>query len=156
MMHNASLLIGSNINPVKNLPLAFSKLKESVYIIHSSRVWHTSAVGSRGPDFLNAAIEIKTDLSREKLKGEVLQKIELNLGRVRTVNKNAPRTIDLDIILFDGEILDQNLWVKSFIALPMADIHPSLINPRNGKTLSQISLELKDSVLDYPHPLLLA
>jgi len=155
-MHNASLLIGSNINPVKNLPLAFSQLKESVYIIHSSRVWHTSAVGSGSPDFLNAAVEIKTGLSREKLKEEVLRKIELNLGRVKTVNKNAPRVIDLDIVLFDGEILDQNLWVKSFIALPMADIHPSLINPGNRKTLSQICMELKNSISDYPHPLLLA
>ena len=155
MVHKAFLLLGSNINPEKNLPLAVSHLKQKVKILRFSRVWQTPAVGSWGPDFLNAAIEIKTGLSKEELKKEVLHKIELNLGRVRTENKNEPRTIDLDIILFDDEILDQNLWVKSFIALPMADIHPSLINPLNNKKLSQTCLELKNSVLDYPHILIL-
>jgi len=68
MVHKAFLLLGSNINPEKNLPLAVSHLKQKVKILRFSRVWQTPAVGSWGPDFLNAAIEIKTGLSKEELK----------------------------------------------------------------------------------------
>lgn len=155
MVHKASLLLGSNINPEENLLLAVAKLREKVEIHRFSRVWQTQAVGSDGPDFLNAAIEITTTLQKEKLKTEVLQNIEMKLGRVRTKDKNAPRTIDLDIILFDGKVLDQNLWEKSFIALPMADLHPLLLNPLNGKTLSQTCKKLRKSVSEYPHRLFL-
>lgn len=155
MVHKASLLLGSNIDPENNLLLAVAQLREKVEILRFSRVWQTQAVGSYGPDFLNAAIEFTTSLPKEKLKTDVLQKIERKLGRVRTDDKNAPRTIDLDIILFDGKILDQSLWEKSFIALPMADLHPSLINPLNGNTLSQICKKLRKSVSENSHRLIL-
>ncbi len=57
------------------------------------------------PNFLNAAVLIETDLTAAELKEQVLQVIERELGRVRTADKNAPRTIDLDIALFGDQVL---------------------------------------------------
>ena len=70
--------------------------------------WETQAVGSPGPNFLNTAVKITTGLEMSALKLSVLRSVEQELGRVRTSDKNAPRTIDLDIIVFDDEICESN------------------------------------------------
>jgi len=154
MPHKATLLLGSNINPSHNLPLAFAYLKSKVKINKYSRVWQTAAVGSEGPDFLNAAVEIHSELSQHQIKKVLIHEIETNLGRTRTTNKNDPRTIDIDIILFEDRIIDHELWKKSFIALPVSDIHPTLINPEDGMTLREKSIELMGKS-DVTYPLML-
>ena len=62
-------------------------------------MWETPPVGSRGSNFLNAALLIRTTLTSGLLKSLVLRPIEIQMGRVRTANKNAPRPIDLDILV---------------------------------------------------------
>ncbi len=81
-------------------------------------------MGSPGPRFLNAIAWISTPLDLDKFKAEVLAPIEQALGRVRTADKNAPRTIDLDVIVFDERVLDNNLWQRDFIVLPLAELRP--------------------------------
>jgi 2-amino-4-hydroxy-6-hydroxymethyldihydropteridine diphosphokinase len=75
-----------------------------------AQTWETPAVGSRGPNFLNTAAAVRTQLPPELLKSLVLRRIERQLGRVRTANKNAPRTIDLDILVYEGQVLDPKVW----------------------------------------------
>lgn len=65
---------------------------------------------------MNTAAWISTPLSAEELKTQVISVIENRLGRVRTADKYAPRTIDLDIILFDEQVIDDNLWTRDFLA----------------------------------------
>lgn len=154
--NNVVILLGSNIQPAENLKKAFGLISEFSGIKSRSRVWKTEAVGSDGPDFLNMAVEVETDLTAQEIKSQVIQEIELRLGRVRSADKFAPRTIDLDIILFNEEVLDSDLWHKAFVALPVSEIKPDLINPVDSLSLietarkleSSISVELFDDRLD--------
>lgn len=132
----AYLSLGSNIEPEENLRKAMDRLAAQVEVVRTSQIWETEAIGSSGPAFLNAAVEIYTNLEAHDLKEHILNGIETSLGRVRSSDKYAPRTIDLDIILFNGEIVDQNLWKYLFVALPMAEFLPDFRNPESGETIS--------------------
>jgi 2-amino-4-hydroxy-6-hydroxymethyldihydropteridine diphosphokinase len=125
-LHRVGLLLGSNIQPEINIPLALAYLQKSLTRITISSIWESRAVGSDGANFLNAAMLASTGLDAELLKTQVLRPIETQLGRVRTSDKNAPRTIDLDILIFDQEILEPGLWLYAFRAVPLAEIMPDI------------------------------
>jgi 2-amino-4-hydroxy-6-hydroxymethyldihydropteridine diphosphokinase len=144
-MHAATILLGSNIDPKENINKAINRLLKECTLIKTSRIWETEAIGSNGPDFLNVATMVETPLLENDLKNLVLRKIEKDLGRVRTEDKNAPRPIDLDIIIFDEQIVDKDLWQRSFIASPISDLYPDLRLPSNKKTLLEVSRELQSS-----------
>ena len=124
--HQACLLLGSNIQPERNLPLALHQLQNHMTILRISSVWETPPVGSAGPSFLNAALLALTPLKQKALKLQILTPLEANMGRLRSEDKNDPRPIDLDIILFDGLILDPTLWLFAHRAVPMAEIQPDM------------------------------
>jgi len=136
--HQACLLLGSNILPEKNLTLGLNLLRNMATISRLSSVWETPSVGSSGPDFLNLAVLITTQLKASELKAQVLRPLEKQLGRVRSANKNAPRTFDIDIILFDGQLLDPNLWVYAHRAVPVAEILPDYRSDQ-GKLLKEVA-----------------
>jgi 2-amino-4-hydroxy-6-hydroxymethyldihydropteridine diphosphokinase len=142
-MHTATILLGSNIEPEINLPKALELIKQFCTILQASRVWETEAIGSQGPDFLNAAIEIETQLTTDELKFSVLRRIEQQLGRIRGMDKYADRRIDLDIIIYDNLVIDEGLWQRSFIAAPVSDLHPFLKCGGETKTLLEIASELQ-------------
>lgn len=142
-MHTATILLGSNIDAEVNLRRAVQSLEKECRIIATSKIWLTKAVGSRGPDFLNQAVKIQTKLEFDYLKNTILRSIEQQLGRVRTADKYADRTIDLDVIIFDNQIIDPAVWKQCFIASPVSDLHPELQSPDNGSTLLDIARELQ-------------
>jgi 2-amino-4-hydroxy-6-hydroxymethyldihydropteridine diphosphokinase len=107
-----------------------------------SSAWETPPVGTNGPAFINAAVIITTDLTADSLKQQVLRSIETKLGRVRTKDRFAPRPIDLDIVIFNGELLDLELWEQAHLALPTAELLPDYSNPITGETLSQAAERL--------------
>lgn len=144
----AYLLIGSNIEPEKNLPEAVKLLARFGRIMEHSSVWQSAAVGfTEQPDFLNATVLLETDLSPKMLRLEAIQKVEEALGRIRTANKNGPRTVDIDIILFNQDVLklgnrlipDPELLEQPYIAIPMAEIAPDYVHPEVHKTLKEIA-----------------
>ncbi len=102
------------------------------------------------PTFLNAALLIRTPLSAEDLKAGPLREVERGLGRVRTADKNAPRTIDLDIALYNYDVLDvggrhvpaPDLLTRAHIAVPLADLAPYYVHPETGETLEEIAARL--------------
>lgn len=134
--------IGSNIDPEENLQRALDKLSEQVSIRQLSSIWQTPAVGSDGPDYLNLAVLIEIQLSLNQLKAHFLLGIEQDLGRLRSDDKNADRSIDLDILMYDGACLDDDLWSQAHVAVPASEIFPDCINPRSGETLNQAALRL--------------
>lgn len=138
--------MGSNINPANNLVQAVRLLRRYVWVVRSSRVWETRAVGSGGPDFLNACIHIETDLDAVSLEMRVLKPIEDRLGRVRTQDKNAPRTIDLDILIFDGETLDPKIWTQAYVALPLAELIPEYTRQDGLITLQATAAKLAEDI----------
>jgi 2-amino-4-hydroxy-6-hydroxymethyldihydropteridine diphosphokinase len=110
-----------------------------------SRIWKTSAVGSPGPDFLNAAALIATVFSEAQLRKEILRPVESMLGRIRTHDPNAPRTIDLDILMFDGVILDHQLWEYPHMAVPVGELIPDYIDRTSGNRAADIATQLLES-----------
>jgi 2-amino-4-hydroxy-6-hydroxymethyldihydropteridine diphosphokinase len=142
--HQACLLLGSNIQPEENLVLGVDLLRKKVKIVRISSVWETPSVGSAGPDFLNLALLITTPLEVGDFKMKVLRPLEAQLGRVRSADKNAPRPIDLDIILFDDQLLDPNLWRYAHRAVPVAEILPGY-RSRTGDILSEVASRLAET-----------
>lgn len=140
-LHTVYISLGSNIEPERNLPRALALLQERSKVEAFSSAWRSQAVGSPGPDFLNAAARLRTPLDQPALK-KMLRDIEADLGRVRGGNPNAPRTIDLDIVLFDSAPNDDDFWRVAHLAIPLSELHPGLIAP-NGKTLEACAGQLK-------------
>ncbi len=144
----AYLSLGSNIEPERHLPEAVAHLAQYGYVRAVSAVWETRPVGfSDQPNFLNAALLLETDLSAQALREEAIASIEAALGRVRAKNKNAPRTIDIDIMLFNHDTLqvgrrripDPEVLERPFVAIPLAEIAPDYIHPQTGQTLRDIA-----------------
>ncbi len=97
----AFIAVGSNIEPEQNISAALTMLKEVVRVRASSIFYRTEPLGERRqPDFVNGVWHVHTVLSPARIKNDVLKPIESELGRVRTDDKFAPRTIDLDLVLY--------------------------------------------------------
>jgi 2-amino-4-hydroxy-6-hydroxymethyldihydropteridine diphosphokinase len=144
----AYLSLGSNIEPERNLPAAVDQLAEFGRIRAVSAVWQTTPIGfTDQPDFLNAVVLLETPLSARALREQVIAQIERSLNRVRTADKNAPRTIDIDIMLFNHDVLslggrripDPEVLERPFVAIPLAEIAPDYVHPETGQTLEQIA-----------------
>ena len=142
------IAIGSNINAEENLQAAVRLLAEQCVLLAVSPVYETVPVGTTSqPNFLNAAALIETELSAVDLKREVLLQIERQLRRVRTADKNAPRTIDLDIAMFNSDVLevdarhipDPDILKYAHVAVPLADLAPQYRHPETGQTLREIA-----------------
>jgi 2-amino-4-hydroxy-6-hydroxymethyldihydropteridine diphosphokinase len=146
--------LGSNINSEHNLQEAVRRLASYCRLVAVSPVYETAPVGNtEQPNFLNAAALVETNLTAAELKVRVLQVIEGELGRVRTTEKNAPRTIDLDIALFDDQVFDlgprhipdPDILRYPHIAVPLADLAPTMRHPEDGRTLREIAQSLPAS-----------
>lgn len=124
VQHRICLLLGSNIEPEENLLQSVNLLRQHITMVQTSSVWESPAIGSDGPNFLNAAVLATTPLGADNLKEYVLLPLELQLGRLRTKDKNASRTIDIDLILFDQQLLDPSAWDYAHSAVPVAEILP--------------------------------
>lgn len=143
--------LGSNIEPRKNLRMAITLLQEACQVVKWSSAYITPPQGfTDQDDFWNLAVHLMTDLEPITLKHDVLDVIERKLGRVRDPNnKNAPRTIDLDISLWNNEILEygEKPWripepdILRFahVVVPLAEIAPNYIHPVEGISLAEIA-----------------
>ncbi len=139
--HQVCLLLGSNIDPERNIPLAIQLLRHELTILETSSIWESASVDCCYPDFLNMAVLVATRLDARQLKQQVLRPLETRMGRVRTSDKNAPRTIDLDIILFDGQVIDPALWHHAHRAVPVAELLPGYLSA-GGERLKDVAMRL--------------
>lgn len=137
---------------MENLAKAIATLRRETRLLELSTCWESEAVGSLGPNFLNIGAAIATPLSPGELKEQVLSPIEKQLGRVRSADKYAPRTIDLDITIYDGEIRDADIWKRVYLALIFSEMLPGLHNPQTGERLVETALRLRETHPATPHP----
>lgn len=107
--------VGSNIEAEKHIQQAYEQLKKMDSQVNIAKLLHTKAVGfTEQADFINTAFSFDCALNATDLKAE-LKNIETQLGRVRTSNKNGPRTIDLDIVKVDHNIVDGDYHQYDFV-----------------------------------------
>ncbi len=136
-LHDVYLSIGSNIDPEENLPRAIEMLSKYGQVEAVSEAWESHAVGSSGPNFLNASVQLSTDIEPSELKERLARPIEEALGRIRTEDKNAPRPIDVDIMMVDGEACNVERWDHAFVLLPIAELDPEALHPVTHERLRE-------------------
>jgi 2-amino-4-hydroxy-6-hydroxymethyldihydropteridine diphosphokinase len=113
--HRAIISIGSNIDPEKNVERALQRLEQVVQVRRKSSFTYTKPLLFKDqPEFLNGVALVDTSWNKEEL-NQQLKLIEKKIGRIRTPNKNGPRTIDLDIIIFDDEVVDNDYYEREFL-----------------------------------------
>lgn len=139
--------VGSNIEPESNITDALTHLSKHVNITGISSFYKTAPLlRENQDDYLNGVWQISTSMTPGKLKFDVLRRIEKELHRNRESDKYAPRTIDLDILLYgDMVIQEDNLTIpdpdiskRSFIAFPLSELNPDLVMPDTKKPLIDI------------------
>ena len=162
----ALLSLGSNIKPAENIVAAIALLRRYTTVLGISPVYQSAPQGFFEQEpFLNMAVKAHTLRSPAQFKAEVIDLIEADLKRVRDrENKNAPRTIDLDISLWNDEILeygakpwtvpDADIARFAHVAIPLADLAPDYVHPVLEKPLHIIAAsfdetELKRVNLDF-------
>ena len=150
----AYLAIGSNLgNKILNLELVKYELsKKKVHVVKSSSFYKTKSwPNPKFPEFINAVLYIKTNISLQKLFKHI-KLIEKSLGRVKKP-KNYPRICDIDIIDFNGKIFDYlkiNLTVphpslekRNFVLMPLYEINKNWIHPKTKKNVVNLISKLK-------------
>jgi 2-amino-4-hydroxy-6-hydroxymethyldihydropteridine diphosphokinase len=121
-MNIAIIGIGSNIDAEKNIPEMLEILKIHVEVLKVSELAKTKPIGIENqPDFTNGAVKIKTGLPKTEL-NKLLKKIEDQMGRDRTVPKFGPRNIDLDLVVWNGNIVDEDFYTRDFIRKSIKEI----------------------------------
>ena len=116
-------------------------------VLASSTFYRTAPLGRpEQPPFVNGVWRIQTTIEPRPLKFHVLRGIEAALGRVRTEDRYAPRTIDLDVVLYGDAVVeepglvlpDPDVRERPFIALPLLELAPDLVLPDTGEQLSAV------------------
>jgi 2-amino-4-hydroxy-6-hydroxymethyldihydropteridine diphosphokinase len=152
-MPRCFLALGGNVGPVaRTFQQALAELgnRPDVRVIRASSVYRTPAVGdSAGGEFQNAAAEIET--SRPPLDVlDLLHDVENRFGRVR-LEHWGPRTLDLDLLFYGSEILDEPrlrvphpaLWYRRFVLEPLAEIAADFVHPEKGITVGALRDRLR-------------
>lgn len=161
-MNKAYLLIGGNIgNRPDNIKTACDLLEQQIgKIIKFSSVYETDAWGNiNQPDFLNQVLLIKTLLNAHDCMQQILS-IENKMGRIRD-KKNDPRIIDIDVLFFNDEIINEphltiphpQIQNRKFVLVPMNELSPDFIHPVLNKTINNLlsisNDELEVRLLNY-------
>jgi 2-amino-4-hydroxy-6-hydroxymethyldihydropteridine diphosphokinase len=132
--------------------LAALRATEGVEVIAVSPLYETDPVGPSPQDpYLNGAIELATTLTPDALLERLLE-IEASRGRRRGSDRNAPRTLDLDLLLYgdrklvgpDLEIPHPRLAERPFVLEPLSDLAPDLIHPTLGETIEALACRVRD------------
>lgn len=147
----SAIAFGSNLgNSLVILKEALNILAQTPKItLKTTSSWYqTAPVGPPQPDYINGCALLETSLEPLKLL-EILLRIEVNFGRIRK-EPNGPRTLDLDILLFDDLILESSklqiphprMNQRAFVLVPLAEIAPNWIEPVSGQAIAQLVQEV--------------
>ena len=147
--------IGSNIEQEKYIRLARQSLLQSFgehCHLQLSPVYKTRAVGFDGDDFFNLVASFNTEISPFEVEKK-LKDIEHKNGRRRDQEKFSARTLDIDLLLYDKEIINRDgisiprdeIEKYAFVLSPLADLAPDLIHPQTRKSMREMWQQLSQS-----------
>ena len=144
-MANVYLSIGSNIQRSLHISSGINSLKKRYKTVTCSPIYESIAVGFEGDNFYNLVTHFSTSDSIETL-SDYLSKIEDDNGRDRNGPKFGPRTLDLDLLLYDDQIIQSEklvlprpeIYVNAFVLRPLADIAGNVIDPVKNQTYQQL------------------
>jgi 2-amino-4-hydroxy-6-hydroxymethyldihydropteridine diphosphokinase len=136
---------GSNVEPERHLALAASELRRTFAHVRFSPWYRNRAVGFEGDDFINFVAGFSTEVTLDALIAR-LQVIEGMCGRTRAAPRWAPRTMDLDLLLYGERIVDTpalrvprpDLLKRAYMLGPLADLAPDLTHPTEGLTIAEL------------------
>lgn len=144
-MTHVFVAAGSNVEPERHLSTALRALAAAYDPLSLSPAYRNQAVGFTGADFINLVVGFRTGDEVREVRQQ-LQKIEAACDRPPGAPKWAPRTMDLDILLFGDLVSDQpglviprpDLVQRPYMLKPMADIAPDVRHPVSGKTMLEL------------------
>jgi len=136
---------GSNVEPLVNLRRALDALARHYPRLRCSAAYRNRAVGFEGEDFINLVVGFDTDDEVHEVIGH-LHEAEALCGRARNAPKWAPRSMDLDILLFGDRVCDEpglvlprpDLVRRAYMLGPAAEVAPDTVHPTLGVTLAQL------------------
>lgn len=121
-MNNCIIGIGSNIEAGYHIPEMLRLLAADVLIVQVSQMVQTKPIGiTEQPDYTNGAVRIETEMELEEL-SSYLKHVEDLMGRDRTQKKFGPRNIDLDILVWNNEIVDPDYYTREFLRKSAAEL----------------------------------
>ena len=155
--HQAFIALGANLGDAQQALQDAAEaigLIPSTHIVAGSSLYVTAPVDSSGPDYVNAVMQVNTKLHPVELL-VALQSIEQAAGRERPY-RNAPRTLDLDVLLYDDAVFESTLltiphprmWQRAFVLVPLAEIAPDKV------TASQLQAVTDQAITRLDKPLL--
>lgn len=147
-MADVYVAAGSNVEPEKNLARALDEMERVFGALAISPAYRNPAVGFEGADFINLVVGLRTADPVSRVKQE-LERIEMLCGRPRDAPKWAPRTMDLDILMYDQLVSDTpglivprpDLLRRAFMLKPLADVAPGLRHPTQHRTIGELWAE---------------
>lgn len=150
-MTRAFIGIGSNMDPAENVRQALHILARKARLAGLSMVYCTEALERPGqPPYYNCVAEIETEAPPQEVKHAILRPIENSLGRKRTEDKYAPRTIDLDLIVYgdlvsdaeDIKLPDPEILERPFLAIPLFELAPEMVLAGYNQPIAEIAAKL--------------
>lgn len=144
-MPKVFLGIGSNIEPDKNLGSALDSLEKRFGALIRSSIYESAAVGFEGDLFFNMVVAFDSELPVQEIV-KALREIEIKHGRSKTCEKFSARTLDLDLILYGAQVLENgkiklprdDILRYAFVLEPLAEIAPDLKHPVQNKTYAEL------------------
>ena len=141
-MPRAYVALGSNVEPERHLALALQAMHKRFAGLQLSPIYKNHAVGFEGDDFLNAVAGFDTGLEAAELKS-ALDEIEVACGRAHGAARFAPRTLDLDLLLYGARVdaatklPRADILRYAFVLKPLADIAAVERHPLTGRSFAE-------------------
>ncbi|HEY7641209.1 MAG TPA: 2-amino-4-hydroxy-6-hydroxymethyldihydropteridine diphosphokinase [Steroidobacteraceae bacterium] len=144
-MADVYVAAGSNVEPETHLARALDQLEQAFGALAVSPAYRNPPVGFAGADFINLVVGFRTADSPAQVK-QKLERIEALCGRPRSAPKWAPRSMDLDILMYDQLVSDEpglvlprpDLLRRAFMLKPLAELAPALRHPTQHRTIGEL------------------
>lgn len=143
-MAKVYLGLGSNVDPQKYLAIGIAELGRRFGMLQLSNIYRNASLGFDGDEFLNLVVGLDVDASPAEML-VALEEIHVLADRQRGESRNAARTLDIDLLLYDDLVIDEppirmprfDVLRYSFVLGPLAEIAPNLRHPETGRLITE-------------------